>query len=44
MVRKGVCYVPQSENVFPSLTILENLEMGAFIGRDDYQAAAGGGL
>jgi neutral amino acid transport system ATP-binding protein len=32
MVRKGVSYVPQSENVFPSLTILENLEMGAFIG------------
>ena len=35
MVRKGVSYVPQSENVFPSLTILENLEMGAFIGRDN---------
>jgi len=35
MVRKGVSYVPQSENVFPSLTILENLEMGAFIGGDN---------
>ncbi len=31
MVRRGVSYVPQSENVFPSLTILENLEMGAFV-------------
>jgi ABC-type branched-subunit amino acid transport system ATPase component len=30
VVRKGISYVPQSENVFPSLTIRENLEMGAF--------------
>ncbi len=37
IVRKGVCYVPQSENVFPSLTIEENLEMGAFIRKDDYR-------
>jgi ABC-type branched-subunit amino acid transport system ATPase component len=37
IVRKGVCYVPQSENVFPTLTIQENLEMGAFIRRDDYK-------
>ncbi len=44
MVRRGVCYVPQSENVFPSLTIQENLEMGAFIRKDDYQEEAGGGL
>jgi len=36
IVRKGMCYVPQSDNVFPSLTILENLEMGAFIRDDDY--------
>ena len=31
MPRIGMCYVPQEENVFPSLTIQENLEMGAFI-------------
>jgi len=31
IVRKGMCYVPQLENVFPSLTVQENLEMGAFI-------------
>jgi ABC-type branched-subunit amino acid transport system ATPase component len=37
MVRKGMCYVPQSDNVFPSLTVQENLEMGAFIRRDDYR-------
>jgi ABC-type branched-subunit amino acid transport system ATPase component len=36
IVRKGMCYVPQTDNVFPSLTILENLEMGAFIRDDDY--------
>jgi ABC-type branched-subunit amino acid transport system ATPase component len=34
MVQRGVCYVPQSDNVFPSLSIEENLEMGAFIRRD----------
>ena len=36
-VRSGLCYVPQSENVFPSMTIRENLEMGAFVRRDDYR-------
>ena len=35
IVRKGICYVPQSSNVFPSLTIHENLEMGAFVRTDD---------
>jgi len=36
VARKGISYVPQVENVFPSLTIQENLEMGAFIREDDY--------
>ena len=31
MVRRGVAYVPQERNVFPSLTVQENLEMGAFL-------------
>jgi len=31
VVRLGLAYVPQVENVFPSLTVRENLEMGAFI-------------
>ncbi len=31
LVRRGISYVPQVDNVFPSLTILENLEMGAFV-------------
>ncbi len=31
LVAKGVGYVPQTRNVFPSLTIEENLEMGLFL-------------
>ncbi|MFB2922376.1 MULTISPECIES: ABC transporter ATP-binding protein [Aerosakkonema] len=31
IVQRGMCYVPQIANVFPSLTVEENLEMGAFI-------------
>jgi ABC-type branched-subunit amino acid transport system ATPase component len=38
IVKKGISYVPQVENVFPSLTIQENLEMGAFIRTDDYRS------
>lgn len=30
LVSKGVGFVPQTENVFPSLTITENLNMGAY--------------
>jgi branched-chain amino acid transport system ATP-binding protein len=38
IVRKGMCYVPQEYNIFPSLTVQENLEMGAFVRTDDYAA------
>lgn len=31
LVERGVGYVPQTQNVFPSLTIEENLQMGAFL-------------
>ncbi|MBF2003723.1 MAG: ABC transporter ATP-binding protein [Synechococcales cyanobacterium M58_A2018_015] len=31
IVQRGMCYVPQIANVFPSLTVDENLEMGAFV-------------
>ena len=37
IVHRGLSYVPQTENVFPSLTVEENLQMGAFIRRDDYR-------
>ena len=30
LVRRGVGFVPQNNNVFPSLTVEENLQMGAF--------------
>jgi branched-chain amino acid transport system ATP-binding protein len=30
LVRRGVGFVPQNNNVFPSLTIEENMQMGAF--------------
>lgn len=31
IIRTGIGYVPQSNNVFPSLSVMENLEMGAYI-------------
>jgi len=37
VVRRGLCYVPQSSNIFPSLSINENLEMGAFVRTDDFR-------
>ncbi|MGI9499448.1 MAG: ABC transporter ATP-binding protein [Geminicoccaceae bacterium] len=35
VVKKGVCYVPQTSNIFPTLTVEENLEMGAYVRNDD---------
>lgn len=36
-VRKGMGFVPQNANIFPSMTVEENLEMGAFIRDDDFR-------
>ncbi|KFI27506.1 ABC transporter ATP-binding protein [Paenirhodobacter enshiensis] len=36
-VRKGMGFVPQVNNVFPTMTVEENLEMGAYIREDDYR-------
>jgi neutral amino acid transport system ATP-binding protein len=36
LVTKGVGYIPQNNNVFPSLTIEENLQMGAFQEPENY--------
>jgi branched-chain amino acid transport system ATP-binding protein len=33
-VAKGMGFVPQTNNIFPSMSVEENLEMGAFIRRD----------
>lgn len=37
IVRKGMCYVPQVDNTFSTLTVHENLEMGAYIRDDDFR-------
>lgn len=34
LVARGVGFVPQTRNVFPSLTVRENLEMGCFLRPD----------
>ncbi len=39
LVQRGICFVPQTGNVFPSLSVEENLEMGAFTRQDSFAAA-----
>ena len=34
-VRRGMAFVPQTGNIFTTMTVQENLEMGAFLRRDD---------
>ncbi len=36
-IRMGMSYVPQDDNIFPSLTVRENLEMGAFTLEGDFE-------
>jgi ABC-type branched-subunit amino acid transport system ATPase component len=38
LVRKGIAYVPQVANVFPDLTVRENLEMGGYSRRSGVAA------
>lgn len=38
IVKLGMCYVPQLSNVFASLSVEENLEMGAFIRQGSIQS------
>jgi branched-chain amino acid transport system ATP-binding protein len=40
LVQMGIGFVPQSNNVFPSLTIEENLQIGAFRSPDKYEERA----
>lgn len=35
-VKEGMAFVPQTRNVFTSMSVEENLEMGAFIRNDDF--------
>jgi len=37
-VARGMAFVPQTRNVFVSMTVEENLEMGAYLRRDDISA------
>jgi branched-chain amino acid transport system ATP-binding protein len=37
LVKNGISYVPQVNNVFSDLTILENLQMGAYLSKKNYQ-------
>ena len=34
-VKKGISFVPQTRNVFAELTVRENLDVGAFLRKDD---------
>lgn len=38
LVPKGLSFVPQEKNVFTSMSVEENLEMGAFTRKDDFRA------
>ena len=36
-VQEGISFVPQTKNVFTGMTVEENLEMGAFLGNENFQ-------
>jgi branched-chain amino acid transport system ATP-binding protein len=38
-VRRGICQAPEGRGVFPGLTVLENLDMGAYSRKDRRSAA-----
>ncbi len=38
IVEMGISQVPEGRRIFPKLTVLENLEMGAFLGRGNFPA------
>lgn len=39
LVARGMAFVPQEKNVFTTMTVQENLEMGAYLRRDNYRRA-----
>jgi branched-chain amino acid transport system ATP-binding protein len=39
IVRKGIVHVPEGRKIFAPLTVMENLEMGAFLQKDQGQIA-----
>ena len=36
-VKEGISFVPQTKNVFAGMTVEENLEMGAFLIKENYK-------
>lgn len=36
IVQRGISQVPEGRRIFPQLTVYENLQMGAFLGRGDF--------
>ncbi len=40
IVRLGICQVPEGRHIFPTLSVAENLDMGAFLRRDSKAIAA----
>lgn len=38
LVKRGMAFVPQEKNVFVSLSVEENLQMGAFLRRDNFKS------
>ena len=36
-VKQGMAFVPQTHNIFAGMSVRENLEMGAFLRRDDIE-------
>src|SRR3954463_9304826 len=41
LVPRGLSFVPQEKNVFTSMSVEENLEMGAFVRTDDFSDTLG---
>lgn len=39
IVNKGICHIPEGRRIFPRLTVLENLEMGAYSVNFKYQVS-----
>jgi branched-chain amino acid transport system ATP-binding protein len=34
IVKLGISYVPEGREVFPELSVMENIQMGAYVRRD----------
>lgn len=39
IVQRGISQVPEGRRIFPKLTVFENLQMGAFLGRGDFMTS-----